>query len=90
MLARVRESSVLKVITACSGINFVKHEWYEVPVGREEEALNNPYLEVRLETLPSLMEAGQVEQVSDLTGVEEASPVLPVPASRTRHKKAGA
>lgn len=48
MRARVKPDARLHVVTACAGINFTKREWFRVPEGREEEALNNPYLEVEL------------------------------------------
>lgn len=77
MQARVRESSKLKVITACSGINFVKHQWFEVPPEREEEALNNPYLEIRVE-VEEVPTVAQVDQ-SDLQIEEVSEDDSPVP-----------
>lgn len=48
MRARVKPDDNWHVVTACAGINFTKNDWLEVPPGREEEALNNPHLEVDL------------------------------------------
>ena len=33
-------------ITACTGVEFVRYEWRNVPPGREAEAERHPYLEI--------------------------------------------
>ena len=48
MRAKVRPDANWHVVTACGGVNFTQRDWTKVPPGREEEALNNPYLEVEL------------------------------------------
>lgn len=60
MRARLKPDARLHVVTACAGINFTKHEWLRVPEGREEEALNNPYLEIEIG------ESKEAEPVDDL------------------------
>ena len=47
MQARVKQDARYGIILAFSGVEFVKIEWREVPVGKEAEALRNQYLEVR-------------------------------------------
>lgn len=48
MRAKVKPDVGLHVVTACAGVHFTDKSWQEVPSGREEEALNNPYLVVDL------------------------------------------
>ena len=48
MRAKVRPDANWHVVTACGGVNFTQRDWTNVPPGREEEALNNPFLEVEL------------------------------------------
>lgn len=31
-------------VTAFSGLEFVSYEWRDVPPGKEQEAINNPFL----------------------------------------------
>jgi hypothetical protein len=53
MKAKVKEDSRYGVVTAFSGIEFVKSEWRDVPSGKEEEARVHPFLLVQdLEVKP--------------------------------------
>ncbi|RJX17537.1 MAG: hypothetical protein C4575_12910 [Desulforudis sp.] len=47
MQAKVREDSEQRIITSCSGREFVKGVWRDVPAGFEAEAQHNPFLETR-------------------------------------------
>lgn len=46
MKAKVKENSKFKTVTSCAGIEFTQKSWTTVPIGTEEEALQNPYLEI--------------------------------------------
>ena len=46
MRAKVRPVCKQNMITSCGGKHFVKSEWLAVPIGREDEALENPFLMV--------------------------------------------
>lgn len=48
LVARVLPDSRWKLVTSCAGAEFSKLEWRQVPLGREEEALQNPLLEVKV------------------------------------------
>ena len=47
MLARVKQDYAAGPVIAFSGREYVRHEWREVPAGFEDEALNNPFLDVQ-------------------------------------------
>lgn len=55
MLAKVKPESRYGVVTAFSGVEFVKSEWRAVPSGKEQEAKAHPLLlvqEIILEVKP--------------------------------------
>ena len=55
MLAKVKQESRYGIITAFSGVEFIKTEWREVPAGKEDEARAHPLLlvqEITLEVKP--------------------------------------
>lgn len=62
MNAKVRESSKLGAITACSGVQYNRHTWIPVPPGREDEAIANPFLIVDDEMPP------ESESIPDAVG----------------------
>lgn len=45
--AKVKDSEEKAIIIACAGERYDKKGWRPVPVGREDEARQNPYLVVR-------------------------------------------
>lgn len=45
LMARVKPDARWSIITACSGREFTKRDWRQVPAGMEAEAEANPYLE---------------------------------------------
>lgn len=47
MKARVSKDSRYTMVTSCAGVVFNQQAWTEVPPGREEEAIANPYLEIQ-------------------------------------------
>lgn len=49
MMAKVVEECKFHTITSCAGRTFLKGRWLYVPEGFEEEAADNPYLEVKEE-----------------------------------------
>lgn len=46
MKAKVKKSARFPLITSCAGKEFVRYEYREVPAGFEQEAENNPFLDV--------------------------------------------
>lgn len=47
LMARVKEDSAQPIIVACTGRQYVKTEWRQVPAGMDDEAKAQPNLEVR-------------------------------------------
>lgn len=65
MKAKVRQESRYGIITAFSGVEFIKSEWREVPSGKEDEARAHPLLlvqEITLEVKPEPMTVHPVKK----------------------------
>ena len=60
MKAIVKPDSALAVITSCGGAEFLKLEYRPVPVGCEDEALNNPFLDVAEDDPPEFSPSPEI------------------------------